>query len=56
MRRKIDVARLYARALHEFRKMPATIDGLAPLPVPPTCERTLDELLAPEPEDNGTTP
>ena len=50
MRRKIDVARLYARVLHEFRKMPATIDGRAPLPVPETCERTLDELLAAEPD------
>jgi hypothetical protein len=49
MRRKIDVADLYARALHEFRKMPAMIDGLAPLPVPGTCERTLDELLADRP-------
>jgi hypothetical protein len=49
MRRKIDVADLYARALHAFRKMPAMIDGLAPLPVPGTCERTLDELLADRP-------
>jgi hypothetical protein len=46
MRRKIDVAKIYARALHEFRKMPATIDGQPPLPVPDACERTLDELLA----------
>jgi hypothetical protein len=49
MRHKIDVADLYARVLHEFRKMPAMIDGLAPLPVPGTCERTLDELLADRP-------
>jgi hypothetical protein len=49
MRRKIDVARLYARALHEFRKMPATIDGVPPLPVPDTCDRTLEELLADPP-------
>jgi hypothetical protein len=49
MRRKIAVADLFARALHEFRKMPATIDGLAPLPVPETCERTLDDLLADHP-------
>jgi hypothetical protein len=49
MRRKIAVADLYARALHELCKMPARIDGLAPLPVPEKCERTLDELLADHP-------
>ncbi len=48
MRRKIDVTRLYARARHEFHKMPATVDGLAPLPVPETCPWTLEELLAEE--------
>ena len=40
------MARLDTHGLHELRKMPATIDGLAPLPVPETCERTLDGLLA----------
>jgi len=45
MRRKIDIAEIYARALREFRKMPAMIDGTSPLPVPETCARTLEELL-----------
>jgi allantoicase len=43
MRQKIDLARLYRRALHA---LPDTIDGLAPLPVPETCPVTLDELLS----------
>jgi Domain of unknown function DUF29 len=43
MRDKIDVAELYARAL---RLLPATIDGLPPMPVPATCPWTLDEVLA----------
>jgi Domain of unknown function DUF29 len=43
MRHKIDVADLYRRAL---RRMPETIDGQAPLPVPEVCTVTLDELLA----------
>jgi hypothetical protein len=43
MRRQIDLAKLYARAL---RAMPDTVDRLAPLPVPDTCPVTLDELLA----------
>ncbi len=47
MRQHIDVAKLYARAL---RILPETIDGLKPLPVPPACALTLDELLADEPE------
>lgn len=45
MRQRIDVAELYVRAL---RRMPSTIDGLPPLPVPPACPVTLDELLAPD--------
>jgi hypothetical protein len=44
MRQRIDVADLYARAL---RRMPGTIGGLPPLPVPAECLVTLDELLAP---------
>jgi len=43
MRQKIDMARLYRRAL---RALPDTMDGLKPLPVPQTCPVTLDELLS----------
>lgn len=43
MRSKVDVAKLYRRAL---RAMPETIDGQPPLPVPEACPVTLDELLA----------
>jgi Domain of unknown function DUF29 len=46
MRQRIDLARLYARAR---RGMPDTIDGQPPLPVPETCEVTLDDLLSDEP-------
>jgi hypothetical protein len=42
MRQKIDVADLYAKALHA---MPETMDGAAPLPLPEVCPVTLDELL-----------
>ena len=42
MRQRIDVADLYRRALH---RMPETIDGQPPLPVPVECPITLDELL-----------
>jgi hypothetical protein len=43
MRQRIDVDRIYRRAL---RRLPATIDGQPPLPVPAVCPVTLDELLA----------
>lgn len=43
MRQRIDLARIYRRAL---RIMPDTIDGQPPLPVPQDCPVTLDELLA----------
>ena len=43
MRQRIDLDRLYRRAL---RRLPATMDGVPPLPVPDTCPVTLDELLA----------
>jgi len=43
MRQRIDMAKIYRRAL---RAMPETIDGQPPLPVPPICNVTLDELLA----------
>ncbi len=41
MRQHIDMAKLYALAV---RRLPATIDGQAPLPVPTTCPVSLDEL------------
>src|SRR3954453_10613863 len=43
MRQHIDLAKLYRRAL---QRMPETIDGQPPLPVPDVCPVTLDELLA----------
>jgi hypothetical protein len=43
MRQRIDLARLYRRALHV---MPDVIDDQPPLPVPQTCPITLDDLLA----------
>jgi hypothetical protein len=43
MAQRIDVVALYRRAL---RRMPEAIDGQPPLPVPETCQSTLDELLA----------
>ena len=42
MRQKIDLAGLYADA---FSALPDTVDGQPPLPVPPVCPVTLDELL-----------
>ncbi len=42
MRRRVDVAALYRRALNA---LPTTIDGQPPLPVPPTCPVSLDDLL-----------
>jgi Domain of unknown function DUF29 len=46
MRQRIDLARLYQRAL---RAVPETIDGQAPLPMPEVCPVTLDELLSDDP-------
>jgi hypothetical protein len=43
MRQRIDLAKLYANALVG---LPDTIDGHPPLPVPPQCPVTLDELLS----------
>lgn len=43
MRQRLDMDLLYRRAL---RGLPDTVDGLAPMPVPPTCPVTLDEMLA----------
>jgi hypothetical protein len=46
MRQKIDLAKIYRRALHA---MPDTIDGQPPLPVPDVCPVTLDYLLSDDP-------
>src|SRR5476651_1094208 len=43
MRQRLDVPGIYADAL---RGLPDTSDGVVPLPVPPACPFTLDELLA----------
>jgi hypothetical protein len=43
MRQRINLARLYVKALHV---LPETLDGLEPLPVPVQCPVTLDELLS----------
>lgn len=42
MRQRIDLARVYRRALHV---LPETIDAQPPLPVPDVCPVTLDDLL-----------
>ncbi len=41
-RQRVDVANLYRRALD---RMPESMDGQPPLPVPDVCPFTLDELL-----------
>jgi hypothetical protein len=48
MRQRINLAALYREAL---RRMPETIDGVAPLPVPQACPVTLDKMLTTE--DDG---
>ncbi len=45
MRQRLDLGRIYARAL---RGLPESNDGKPPLPVPPVCPMTLDELLSDE--------
>ena len=42
MRQHVDVVALYRRAL---RRLPETIDGQKPAPLPDTCPWSLDELL-----------
>ena len=42
MRQRIDIAELYRRALS---RLPESINGTPPQPVPATCPKTLDELL-----------
>jgi len=46
MRQRIDLARLYRRA---GRRLPETIDGQPPLPMPEACPVTLDDLLGDDP-------
>jgi hypothetical protein len=46
MAQRIDVAKLYREALH---RMPESMDGNPPLPVPDACPVTLDELLSDDP-------
>jgi Domain of unknown function DUF29 len=46
MAQKIDIAALYAKALHA---LPETMDGQPPLPVPVVCPVTLDDLLGDDP-------
>jgi Domain of unknown function DUF29 len=53
MRQRIDVAELYTKAL---RAMPETVDGQPPLPVPPTCPVTLDDLLNDLADSRGGSP
>ena len=43
MAQRIDIAKLYRDAC---RGLPATMDGVPPLPVPQTCPVTLAELLS----------
>ena len=45
MRQRIDLADIYRDAI---RALPQTNDGQPPLPVPPICPVTLDELLGKE--------
>lgn len=42
MQQRIDVGALYQRALD---RLPETVDGQPPLPVPQECPATLDEML-----------
>jgi len=46
MRQRLDMARIYRRALHV---MPETIDGQPPLPAPEVCPVSLDALLGDDP-------
>jgi hypothetical protein len=48
MRQYINIAELYADAM---AGLPDDMDGLLPLPVPPDCPVTLDEILAPRPDE-----
>jgi hypothetical protein len=48
MTAKIDLEKLYRQAL---RALPETIDDQPPLPVPADCPVTLEEMLAPPPDE-----
>jgi hypothetical protein len=47
MAQRIDVDKLYHQAR---RRMPVTLDGTLPLPVPETCPATLAEMLSEDTE------
>lgn len=49
-RPELDVVRLHRRAL---RRLPESLDGVAPLPVPETCPFRLAELLASDAESHS---
>jgi hypothetical protein len=46
MRQRLDLARIYRRAL---QRVPKQIDGLTPRPLPDVCPWKLDDLLSDEP-------
>jgi uncharacterized protein DUF29 len=46
MAQRVDVTKLYREALH---RMPETMDGVPPLPVPDVCPVTLGEMLSDDP-------
>jgi hypothetical protein len=48
MASKIDMAKLFRHAL---RRLPDTMDGQPPLPLPTECPFTLEEMLAPPPDE-----
>ena len=48
MAQRIDIEKLYRQARH---RMPTTLDGTLPLPVPDACPVTLEEMLAEEPDE-----
>jgi hypothetical protein len=52
MRQKIDLASLYADAI---AATPNMMDRQPPLPVPPTCPMTLDELLSDDPDPDPSS-
>ena len=47
MARRIDIEKLYRQARH---RMPATLDGTLPLPVPVSCPVSLAEMLSEDTE------
>jgi hypothetical protein len=47
MAQRLDVAQLYRQAL---KRLPETIDGTNPLPLPASCPVTLEEMLSEDTE------